>query len=169
MLDWAKAQAGIMRYKPENILLYDIIKESIYIIRNSAEAKNIDLKVLCDKSTEVFADKSMIAAVIRNLVTNAIKFTERNGEVIVSSEKNNQDVIITVKDTGIGIKEEKFSKLFRADFDFSTFGTENEKGSGFGLSVCKDFIQKNGGTIKVKSKQGEGSSFIITIPLSKQN
>jgi len=169
LLDWAKAQAGMMKYKPKNILLDDIIRESIYIIKNSADAKNINLEVFCEKSTEVFADKSMIATIIRNLVTNAIKFTERNGSVIISSEKNNKDVIITVKDSGIGIKEEKISKLFKADLNFSTTGTENEKGSGLGLSVCKDFITKNNGTIKVKSKPGEGSSFIITIPLAKQN
>ena len=167
LLEWAKAQTGMMKYKPKNILLSGLIEDSIKIVKNTAETKNIDLSVECDQTIEAYIDKSMISTVIRNLVSNAIKFTERNGAIKIISEISNNNINLIVKDNGIGIKEKTRLKLFKVDLNVSTTGTENETGTGLGLSVCKDFVLKNNGTITVKSKPGEGSKFTIVLPKAK--
>lgn len=169
LLEWAKSQAGMMKYKPRNIGLSYLIDNSIRIVKNNAEAKNINIIIDCDKKIEAYIDKSMISTVIRNLVSNAIKFTERNGTIKIISEVSNGNINLIVKDNGIGIKEKKRQNLFKVDLNVSTTGTENEKGTGLGLSVCKDFVLKNNGTITVTSKPGEGSKFTIALPKAKLN
>jgi len=166
LLDWARAQKGLMKYKPKEVKISNLINKSVEVIKNSAVAKNITIVVKCDNTAEAFIDSFMILTVIRNLISNAIKFTERNGTIQIFSEDGNKYITLIVKDNGVGIKKEKIPKLFMVDKAISTVGTENERGAGFGLSICMDLVKKNNGTIAVESKIGEGSSFIVTLPKS---
>jgi signal transduction histidine kinase len=109
----------------------------------------------------------MISTVLRNLLNNAVKFTRRGGDVLVNTKIENEDVVISVKDTGIGISEETIKKLFRIDSKNSMPGTENEQGTGLGLKLCKEFVEKLGGKIWVESVENEGSEFNFSIPLNK--
>jgi signal transduction histidine kinase len=112
----------------------------------------------------VFADKAMINTVLRNIISNAIKFTHPNGQIVISAEKRPDELIISISDNGIGIKKEAIGKLFRIDENQTTLGTQNEKGTGLGLIICKEFIEKHGGKIWVESAVGKGSTFYFTLP-----
>jgi signal transduction histidine kinase len=114
-----------------------------------------------------FADKNMVSTVIRNLMTNAVKFTSDGGEIKISTEQKNGKVQVTVSDTGIGISRENKNKLFRIDTFYRTHGTDNEKGTGLGLILCQEFIEKLGGKIWVESELTKGSQFHFTLPKSK--
>ncbi|MEA3505814.1 MAG: ATP-binding protein, partial [Bacteroidota bacterium] len=115
----------------------------------------------------IFADKNMIATVFRNLISNAIKFTSKNGTIIIASKKQTDSnfLEISVTDTGVGIPQDKIDDLFRIDKNTSTQGTENEKGTGLGLILCKEFVKKNSGKIWVESEVDIGSKFIFTLPV----
>jgi signal transduction histidine kinase len=115
----------------------------------------------------VFADENMLKTVIRNLVSNGIKFTNLDGEILIQAVLNQCEVEITVSDNGVGMNEETSNNLFRIDSTVRTTGTANERGSGFGLILCKEFVEHNGGKIWVKSKIGKGSKFIFTLPVGK--
>jgi signal transduction histidine kinase len=110
----------------------------------------------------------MIRTILRNLITNAVKFTHRNGKVVVSARVWGQNVEVSVSDSGIGMTQETMSKLFRLDANISTRGTENEKGTGLGLFLCKDFVEKHGGKIWAVSEKDNGSVFVFTLPVVKQ-
>jgi signal transduction histidine kinase len=117
----------------------------------------------------VYADKEMLSTVLRNLISNAIKFTHPGGKIVISAEKKQADWMMTIADNGVGIKKEAIDKLFRIDQSYSTLGTQNEKGTGLGLLLCKEFIEKNGGRIWVESEQdgsqgSNGSKFHFTVP-----
>ena len=112
----------------------------------------------------VSADKAMISSVLRNLITNAIKFTHPGGQVIISADKKPDEITISISDNGIGINKETIGRLFRIDENHIALGIQNEKGTGLGLILCKEFIEKHGGKIWVKSEVGKGSSFYFTIP-----
>jgi signal transduction histidine kinase len=113
----------------------------------------------------IMADKNMIKTILRNLISNAIKFTHKNGRVEVMAAVDTKEVEISVQDNGIGMSKETMAKLFRLDGNLSTRGTENEKGTGLGLFLCKEFVEKHGGKIWVESEQGKGSIFKIVLPV----
>jgi signal transduction histidine kinase/ligand-binding sensor domain-containing protein len=164
LLDWANSQQGKIRFNPEPVSINDLIQNELDMLKDMAKAKNIELKYLLTDNFKVTADKNMIMTVLRNLISNAIKFTNRNGNVEVTVVTKNNDVCISVSDTGIGMTGETMEKLFRIDSDLSTRGTENEKGTGIGLFLCKEFVEKHNGRIWVESKPGKGSVFRFTIP-----
>jgi signal transduction histidine kinase len=112
----------------------------------------------------VFADKAMINTILRNLISNAIKFTYPGGQIIISAEKTPDELKISISDNGIGIKKETIGKLFRIDENNTRIGTQNERGTGLGLILCKEFIEKHQGKIWVESELGKGSKFSFTIP-----
>ncbi len=134
------------------------------ITNNNAIQKNIKLN--CDLSDNIYikADKNMIETVLINLINNAIKFTHRGGRVILNAEQKNDLALITVDDNGLGISEENLSKLFYAGSSITSKGTENEHGSGLGLLLCKEFIERNNGKISAESTINKGSRFTITLP-----
>ena len=129
-----------------------------------ADAKNIHLVQTVPEGIKMYADKDMLDAVIRNLVSNAIKFTA-NGTITVSVMMRDYDLLFAVQDNGIGIAEEKLALLFTKSFSDSTYGTSGEKGTGLGLELCRDFVEKHQGKIWAESKLGQGSTFYFTTPI----
>jgi signal transduction histidine kinase len=129
-----------------------------------ARQKSIDIQVDVEEIINVFADIETINLVIRNLLSNAIKFTPCNGKIIVKACDDGEKVVVSVEDNGVGMDPGVLESLFKPDIFFTTYGTENEKGSGLGLILCKDFVEKNGGNIIVESESGKGSRFIFTVP-----
>ena len=167
LLNFTRSQIGLIKYNPEIINIKELVEEGIVLVQSTAEVKGVKLIDETNQKHTAYADESMISTVIRNLISNAVKFTSEGGYVKVQTENSNEKVVIKIIDCGVGIKEDDISKLFKADLNFTTFGTENEKGTGLGLVVCKDFTVKNGGTITVESEVGKGSTFTVTLPANK--
>jgi len=166
LLLWASAQTGKMAIHPEKLDIKQMTLESIDLLRASADKKNISIKEKIEDNTFAFADKNMIDTVLRNLISNALKYTKSNGSIIVSTmNKTDHMIEIFVKDNGIGITPKHLSRLFQIDRNPSTPGTSDEKGTGLGLILCKDFVEKNKGTIQVESQEGKGSVFRFSLPL----
>lgn len=164
LLDWSRIQLGKIQYEPAHIDVALIAEEIIDLLRNQAEKKGITLQARIPDQTIIYADERMITLVIRNLVTNAIKFTKSGGKIELTSKAIGKDEAITVEDTGIGITQENIAKLFRVDIVYSTLGTAKEQGTGLGLILCKEFVEQHGGKIWVESEVGKGSRFTFTIP-----
>ena len=168
LLNWSRVQTGRMEYSPEVINLSDIIYNLNRMYKQSAQNKNIKLTTSIDGTGMVYADDNMINTVLRNLISNAIKFTNENGEVKVMLNDKDNHVLVSVVDDGIGIKDDDLHKLFRIDVHHTTTGTANEAGTGLGLILCKELVEKNGGIINVKSDVGTGTTFYFTLPKSKE-
>ena len=164
LLEWSKSQRGVIESKFEKIDLDILAGENIDLFKENGEKKNILLRSDIGKGIYAFADRNMIRIVIRNLISNAIKFTKNGGQVTITASVSPGSVHVSVSDTGIGINEDNLSHLFRIDKQKSTLGTAKEKGSGLGLILCKEFVEKNNGTITVTSTPGEGSNFTFTLP-----
>lgn len=147
LLDWARAQTGRMEFNPEYFELVDLIDENKSFFEVIAQQKSIIIKTELPNTLIVFADKQMISTIFRNLISNAIKFTKQGGEVKISAEKKSDEILISVSDNGIGIEAKRLDKLFRIDESNSTYGTDNEKGTGLGLILCKEFVENHGGKI----------------------
>ncbi len=166
MLTWSRAQTNRLEFKPEPIDLNSFILQQIESSKYLSKKKNILLDYKTGTERLIKADKNMLSTVLRNLLSNAIKFTLPNGSVSVESHQIGPELVeIVVSDTGIGIEPEKIKNLFNLGKSSSTFGTENEKGSGLGLLLCKEFVEKNGGNIRVKSQPGKGTNISFTLPL----
>lgn len=121
-----------------------------------------------DKDLEVMADKYMLTSILHNLISNAIKFTHRNGTIVISTEKDDRDILkVCVSDTGAGIAEKDLPRLFKIDQHYTTKGTNQERGTGLGLILCKEFVEKHAGEIWVKSRKDKGSQFYFTLPRCK--
>ncbi len=165
LMEWAQSQTGRLIFKPENLEIKSFIDDTTQLYEEIAKQKLITIKKQLPDNDTVFADKAMSSTVFRNLISNAIKFTNPNGEIIISVEKKQNEFIFSVADTGIGIPQNSIERLFRIDQSFSTNGTNNEKGTGLGLILCKEFIEKHGGKIWVESKEGKGSCFYFTFPI----
>jgi signal transduction histidine kinase len=143
-----------------------MVKSNFGLLGGNAHTKGINLINKTDKSHTVFADEDMINLVLRNLISNAIKFTNKAGNITLSSQQIDGQMQIYVTDTGVGISKDGIDKLFTKNINPTTLGTANEKGTGLGLLLCKEFIEKNGGVIAVKSDEGKGSTFEIKLPVS---
>ena len=164
LLEWARSQTGRMEFSREYIELGALINEVIELSNESAHQKSITIIKELPRNLLVFADKAMINTILRNLISNAIKFTYPDGHIIISAEKKLDELKISVSDNGIGIKKEAIGKLFRIDENNIRMGTQNEMGTGLGLILCKEFIEKHHGKIWVESEIGKGSKFSFTIP-----
>lgn len=165
LLLWARSQMDLIEVKKANILASSLVQESIADIITSAERKSITVKMEIDEDFLLFIDPVMIRAVLRNLITNAIKFSFRNSSVRVRCYQDQSDRCIAVIDNGTGISDKLVEDLFVTGAQISKEGTANETGSGLGLLISKDYTEKNGGTINVESKPGEGSVFTICFPV----
>lgn len=164
LLQWSRSQTGRIEFRPANVNLKNIILSNIEITKPTAEKKQIQLSTNIDEDIFVFADEDMINTVIRNLLTNALKFTNKNGEVQLVVKVDDNFIETSVCDNGVGMDNDAVSKLFRLDFSLSKPGTDNEMGTGLGLILCKEFIEKNGGVINVQSQLGKGSKFSFRLP-----
>ena len=164
LLEWARSQSGDLKFNPRALVISELISENMMSLRASAANKNIELCSTIPFDLKVYADTDMLNTVVRNLLSNAIKFTDKGGKVTVHAKPENNDVLVVVKDNGTGIPAENMEKLFRLDIVYRTSGTEEEKGTGLGLILCKEFIEKHGGKIWVESIEGEGSEFKFTLP-----
>jgi signal transduction histidine kinase len=165
LLEWANTQHGKMSFNPIPVNLNEIFKEDLRILHEMADRKTIELNSHFSGDLTIVGDKNMIKTIFRNLISNAIKFTSKNGRVEVNAITKIKCVEISVSDNGIGMTKETMEKLFRIDSNLSTRGTENEKGTGLGLFLCKEFVEKHGGKIEVDSENGKGSTFIVSLPL----
>ncbi len=165
LLEWASLQTGRMVYHPQNIDIELVVNDVLEILSEAAKLKKISITKALPKNSLVCADRNMIKTVLRNLISNAIKFTHPGGQIIISSQQEQNESVFTVRDTGIGIKKETMIKLFRVDESISTKGTNNEKGTGLGLVLCKEFVEKHGGRIWANSEAGKGSSFCFSVPV----
>ena len=164
LLEWSQSQIGCIKFEPASIPFKQFIEESLCVVEGQAKSKNIEIEINIDTESEVYADCNIMQVVIRNLVTNAIKFTAPNGRISIYSKSKEEYTEISVKDNGIGINEETIKKLFRIDTKISSKGTNDESGTGLGLILCKEFIEKHGGHIWVESELGKGSTFKFTLP-----
>ncbi len=164
LMEWSHSQTGRIEYSPKPIEIGLLIDEITELLNYSTLQKTITLSVELPKNTIVLADKAMIGTILRNLVSNAIKFTHPGGKIIISAEEKPDEWLVCVSDNGVGIKPDTIEKLFRIDQNTSTSGTQNESGTGLGLILCKDFVEKHGGKIWVESEVGKGSKFCFTIP-----
>jgi len=164
LLDWASAQMGKTMVVQEKIDISKISEETLLLLMPIARNKKIRLKSDIPLNTIAYADKNMVSTVFLNLVTNAIKFTPQNGQVDIRSLLENNHVEVEVSDSGVGISPDTLNKLFRIDQKIQTAGTDKEKGTGLGLILCKEFIEKNNGKIWVKSIEGKGSQFYFSLP-----
>jgi two-component system, sensor histidine kinase and response regulator len=164
LMEWSRSQTGRMDYKPENLNIENFIHETVSLYDNIAGEKSITINRFLPHDVIVFADKAMINTVLRNLIANAIKFTKPGGEINISAVKQHNEVIVSVSDTGVGMSQDKLGKIFQLDQSCSTLGTNKEKGTGLGLILCKEFVEKHGGKIWVESKEDIGSTFYFTLP-----
>ncbi len=168
LLTWARLNLNRVEYSPKEILLSDVINSVFSSQSISAASKKIELQFHGNENKKLFADPDMIETIIRNLVSNAIKFTNTNGKIIVNIIENDTYTKVEIKDNGVGMKSEIADNLFKLDGKVTTRGTNDEKGTGLGLIVCKEFVEKHGGTISVESKVGVGTTISFTL-LKKNN
>lgn len=166
LLDWSRSQRGLICFNQAEIDLYWIAENVISILQGNAQKKNIRLENKILPNTIAYVDVSMILAVLRNLLSNAIKFTPNGGKCYIDFELLPEENLIRIHvvDNGVGIDPGKIDALFKIDSSFTTPGTDNERGTGLGLILCKEFINKHNGNIWVESELGEGSKFIFTVP-----
>lgn len=164
LMEWSQSQTGRMEFHPEYFELVELIKDTEHLLSGALKQKSISIFETFPSNTPVFADKKMISTVLRNLISNAIKYTHPGGEIIISTKETQEDLTISVSDNGVGIPKAIIDKLFKIDQSYSTPGTNNEKGTGLGLILCKEFVEKHGGKIWIDSEVDKGSTFYFTIP-----
>lgn len=164
LLQWSRTQTGTITYHPEYFNLFQIIKQEVDLLQINADKKKITINVLLNQDQSAFADRNIIATVVRNLLNNALKFTNKGGFVEIKAREIKNDIEVSITDSGIGIDANDLSQLFELNSSLLNKGTANEEGTGLGLLLCKEFIEKNGGKIWVISSRGKGSTFYFTLP-----
>jgi signal transduction histidine kinase len=167
LLEWSSMQRGLTTFVPVTFLLMPKISDSMVLLMDVANKKEIAISYVVPEDLDVFADENMLGSIIRNLMSNAVKFTPKGGKIIVSAKSlPDRSVEIFIKDTGIGMSKKMIDDLFRLDINTKRKGTEDEFSTGLGLMICKDFIEKFGGKLWIESEIGKGSVFYFTIPSS---
>jgi PAS domain S-box-containing protein len=164
LLKWANLQRDTVTFTPEKFDLQSLIFKEMFNLKNVAEQKSISIDIQIAANQFALVDENMFRATIRNLVTNAIKFTPSGGKITISGKQEGKKLIVSVSDTGIGMNPDDMEKLFQFEKGFTRPGTNHEKGTGLGLILCKEFVQKHGGTIWVESKPGNGTTFFFDLP-----
>ena len=165
LLQWARSQTGRLEVSHQKLNIERLIEENVSLLKNKATQKEIEIELIPKRVPEVYADENMINTVLRNLLTNAIKFTPQKGRIQVQADDHDKSYIkISVKDNGMGIDKENIPKIFDLTSHFTTRGTDSEEGTGLGMVLCKDFVEKNHGTIWVESEKKKGSTFYFTLP-----
>lgn len=169
LLDWSRSQTHRIDFSPKKFNYESLIKQTLPLFKSAAENKNITIKTSLERDLQIVADRQMIETVIRNLVSNAIKFTNPEGNISIVVTSNNGSIETSVIDNGVGINPESLDKIFRIDANIKTKGTMNETGTGLGLILCKEFIEKHGGNITASSKPNNGSKFTFYLPNTLSN
>ena len=167
LLDWAKTKYASETFTPENIKLADLVRKVFDILKENAAMKEINLYNKIEENVFVFADEKMVLSILQNLISNAIKFTQQGGEITATAKRKEDEIIVKIKDTGIGMSKEIQEKVLTSEAESLSKGTNNEKGTGMGLLLVKEFLEKIGGRIWVESEKGKGSSFYFTLPLNR--
>lgn len=166
LLIWSRTQTGRIDFEPGMTNLVEVLRCITTLVEGQLLNKAITLKLETGPELRVWADQNMVETILRNLVTNAIKFTPKGGNIVISATVQDKFLTVAVKDSGIGMTKDALAKLFRIETSFTTRGTENEKGTGLGLILCKEFVEKHGGQIGVESEPGKGSHFWFTLPVA---
>ena len=169
LLTWSRLQRGAMQQQPEPIQLHNIAENNVTLFAPKAQQKEVVLMQTVPENLWAYADYSMVNTVVHNLVSNALKFTSAGGHINVSAGEQNDAVEIAVSDTGIGIYSGDLPKLFRIDAQYTNIGTAGEKGTGLGLILCQELVERNNGKIWVESEVGKGTTFRFTLPRKKSN
>ena len=164
LLDWSRSQTDRIKFEPTSIDLYQVVESVFKLYKLNAHEKNLYMHNRLSKGTLAYGDQNMVSTIVRNLISNAIKFTRPKGRITVSAKTSRNETQIIVADTGIGIPEDLTGKLFRIDEQVTRTGTANEEGTGLGLILCTEFARKNGGTLRVSSKPEKGSTFTLRLP-----
>ncbi|WP_373496907.1 ATP-binding protein [Aquiflexum sp.] len=167
LVDWARVKYANEAFTPEKIPLNDFIHDVFDRMKDTAQLKNINLLHQIDENETVFADQKMLQSVFQNLISNAIKHTDSGGEVNISTRRNEKEIIVQVKDSGIGMSKKILEKLFKPQLRALSNPMKKNKGAGIGLLLAKGFLERNGGKIWVESAEGEGTSFFFSLPIDK--
>jgi len=167
LLLWTRSQSGKLEFKPRVIDFVRTFDETIENMRTNALSKKITINFSVNGNITLLADKDMIKVVLRNLISNAIKFTHQEGQINIIAEQTASTLLVTVSDNGVGIVSGRINDLFDISKIVTTKGTSNEKGTGLGLLLCREFVEKHGGKIWVESIEGKGSDFKFTLPVSQ--
>jgi PAS domain S-box-containing protein len=166
LLEWSRAQSGRIDFVPEYIELGKMIHQIIDLFKNTALKKSIKINNKTQTFLPIWADKHMVESILRNLISNSLKFSPFQGEIIISARAQGNKALVSVADKGVGMKKEDLGKLFRIELSHSTRGTNNETGTGLGLLLCKDFVKMHKGQIWAESEENKGSTFFFTLPLA---
>lgn len=164
LLKWARAQNGLIEFNPQSFVLGNLLTEIHELMQYPANEKNIHFHYEDTNGIHLYADREMIHTVLRNLISNSIKFTPSGGHIYLSGVETEDAWQISIRDTGVGISEINMNKLFKIEHTHSTMGTEKETGTGLGLLLCKEFVEKHNGRIWAESEPGMGSTFHFTLP-----
>ncbi|MDR0962277.1 MAG: hybrid sensor histidine kinase/response regulator [Mediterranea sp.] len=167
LLKWTKSQIGNLNAVQQVIDVSEVVDGVVELFTFVSSLKKINIELQKTEGLLVFADVDMLKTVTRNLISNAIKYSDENTKIIISEKKEGNMAVVSVQDFGCGISEEGQKKLLHTDTHFSTFGTHNEEGSGLGLLLCKEFVARNDGKLWFESKEGVGSTFYFSVPLQK--
>jgi len=168
LLSWSSLQLDKTQFVPADISLSKVVNNAYNLLKNNAQQKQVVVSNEIDRTIRIFADAFMIQSVVQNLVSNAIKFSKTEDEIKIKAEYENDFVKVSVADSGLGMDKDSLKQLFKVDVNVSTKGTKGEKGTGLGLLICKEMVEKNGGRIWVESEPGKGSTFYFTIPQNKK-
>lgn len=164
LLEWSRSQSGRISYEPQLTTASSIINENVLLLKQHAAKKKIRISFVPENNVEMYIDRNMFNTIVRNLLSNAIKFTPHGGLISITTEENTEFISISISDTGVGMSKEKIDDLFKIDKNTSTKGTDSEQGTGLGLILCKEFIEKHQGKITVNSIENKGTTFSIYVP-----
>ncbi len=165
LLEWSRMERGLTSFTPESCFLISVVEESLVLVSEAAKVKDISINYEIPENLAVVADKNMLESILRNLASNAVKFTPQRGLVTISAKSlPDQWIELSIRDTGIGMSHNIINNLFRLDNNSGRRGTNGELSSGLGLIICKDFVEKHGGKLGVESQEGEGTTFHFTLP-----
>jgi PAS domain S-box-containing protein len=166
LLTWSRLQRGAMKYQPQTLLLREIVIQNLDLFQAKSEEKGVALYNHIAPATKVYADELMLDTILRNLLSNALKFTASGGSITISSEQDGVLLYVAVADTGVGMNPATMDTLFGEDTQHTSPGTAGERGTGLGLLLCKELVHKNGGTIRIDSQEGQGTTFTCSFPMS---
>jgi signal transduction histidine kinase len=164
LLIWANNEQGDISYNSQNLYFRELVQDNVNLLKEKASEKSIELFLEIEKSLQVYADYNTVDTIVRNLLSNALKFTYKNGRIEISAINKNGFVEISVVDNGIGIGAANLKKILDTDIHYTDRGTHGEKGSGLGLALCFEFIKMNKGSYQIHSQEGQGTRFVFTLP-----
>jgi len=164
LLEWSKTQTKRTAFHPEHFELKTVIDDVVELSNSASQQKSITISKNVHDTMLVFADVEILKAILRNLISNAIKYTNQEGEIVISAEQYSNELVVSVADNGVGISKKNMDNLFNIDYNCSTQGTNKEKGTGLGLLLCREFIEMHGGKIRVENNDTGGSTFYFSLP-----